>query len=80
MDLEVKYKLPSRAGEALTRLIGQAQASVAAGEAQTVIWTFKEPTLQEVQLVTELGAAASKVQFVNGVDGLLQYIAAFFGL
>ncbi len=81
MDLEVKYKLPSRTGEALTRLVSQAQSSVAVGKAQTVIWTLKEPTLQEVQLVTrQLGEAASKVQFVHGVDGLLQYIALYFGL
>jgi len=80
MDLEVQYKLPDRAGEALSRMVSQAQASVAAGEAQTVIWTFKEPTLQELQLVTtQLGAAASRVQFVNGVEGLLRYIELYFG-
>lgn len=80
MDLEVKYKLPDRAGEALTRMVSQAQSSVAAGQAQTVIWTYKEPTLQELQLVTtQLGAAANNVQFVNGVEGLLRYIQLYFG-
>jgi len=80
MDLEVKYKLADTAGKALTRMVSQAESSIAAGEAQTVIWTFKEPTLQELQLVTtQLGAAASRVQFVNGVDGLLRYIQLYFG-
>jgi RHS repeat-associated protein len=80
MDLEAKYKLPSQTGEALSRLVAQAQASIAAGQAQTVIWTLKEPTLQELQLVTQqLGSAASKVQFVNGIDGLARYMAFFFG-
>jgi len=80
MDLEVKYKLPDRAGKALTRLVSHAQSSVAAAEAQTVIWTFKEPTLRELNLVTkELGTAANRVQFVHGVEGLLRYIDHFFG-
>ena len=75
VDLEVKYKLPDKAGDALNRLISQAQSSVAAGQAQTVVWTLKEPSIKELQLVTsQLGSTANSVQFVNGVNGLFDYL------
>ena len=81
MDLEMKYRLPDRAGQAVDRLVSQVQASISAGEGQTVIWSLKEPTLQEIRFVMrELGNSASSVQFVDGVEGLFNYIRLYFGL
>jgi RHS repeat-associated protein len=84
MMLEVKYSLP-RAGDALTRLTAQANAmlthpGVASGRAQAVVWSYKEPTQAAMRdVLSALGPAASRVQFVHGVEGLYRYLVLYFG-
>jgi hypothetical protein len=81
MDIEVKYKLPDKAGAQLTRLVSQAESALTVGEGRVVVWTLKEPTVSELSRVTTaLGNNANQVQFVNGVTGLFQYIKLYFGL
>jgi hypothetical protein len=83
-NFEIKYKLPASAGDALTRLTGQISAMVsqsAAGQ-QAVVWTMKEPTMTEVQLIQKsIGPTTfGQVQFVHEVEGLFQWIQLYFGL
>jgi len=79
--IEVKYKLPSRAGKQLDHLIGQMQTFTTQPGKQ-VLFTFKEPTIQELQLVTKslesAGVSANSIQFVNGYRGLAQWFALHF--
>ena len=88
--LEVKWGLPRRLGESLSRLVSQMTAAVqnmpaaqggAAARQQVVLWTLREPSVQQVNLVCrELGTQlASQVQFVHGVAGLWRWLELFFG-
>ncbi len=80
-QIEVKYGLPYRTGPALTRLVGQVEAAAAHGEGQIVLWTLRAPTAEQVSLVAKnLGANATRVQFVNSVEGLFQWARIYFGL
>ena len=77
--LETKYKLPAQIGESMTRLVGQLNTAVAARQGQVVIWTYKEPTLAELQLLyQQLGAQAARVQVVHGLQGLYNWIQFYF--
>jgi hypothetical protein len=63
----------------MNRLVAQLNTAVSANQGQVVLWTYKLPTTGEVQLVhQQLGAQASRVQFVNGVDGLYRWIEFYF--
>ena len=78
--LEIKWNLPSRSGEALTRLVGQVTEAWQTGKGQVVVWSLREPTLQQIRLVHgHLGVLASKTQFVHGVSGLYQWLHLYFG-
>lgn len=81
-NLEVKYKIPARAGDALDRLVGQISAMVAQAGQQAVVWTMKEPTIREMELLQrQLGCTAfSQTQFVSGVCGMVRWIGLHFGL
>jgi hypothetical protein len=81
--IEVKYKLPSKAGAALTRLIGQMNSSLSYAAAnrgtQVVLYTFKAPTISEMnRVINALGTNASQVQFAHGLNGLLSWIKFYF--
>jgi predicted AAA+ superfamily ATPase len=85
--IEVKYKLPSKGGEQLERLSGQistasthAEALAKAGNnVRVVIYTFKEPTVREIELLTEkLGPEVGNVQLVHGFLGLVNWLKFFF--
>ena len=79
--IEVKWGLPWRAGESMTRLVGQVNAAIAAGEGQVVVWAMRLPTPQQVNLVVrELGANASRVQFVYGIDAWIEWTRRFVGM
>ena len=76
--IEVKYKVPTD-GAALSRLVNQITNMVQWGQGQVVVWSYKEATLSEISAVTEaIGANASKVQFVSGVEGLYRWIELYF--
>ena len=78
--IEVKYALPWRAGEPLTRLVGQVQAAAAAAEGQVVLWTLRPPSVGQVKLVLDhLGQSAARVQFVHGIEGLYRWLLFYFG-
>ena len=47
--LEVKYGLPSKLGGAMTRLVAQVNAAVAAGEGQVVVWSLRLPSLNSTR-------------------------------
>lgn len=77
--LEVKYSLP-RAGEALSRLVGQVQSALSSGQGQVVVWSLREPTLRQLQIVYQaIGQQAGRVQFVHGVEGLFRWMQLYFG-
>jgi RHS repeat-associated protein len=82
--LEVKYKLPSRGGDALTRLANQLTTYSASAQAfgdggRVVLWTYKAPTIAEMTLLlNKLGPEASRVQFAHGLMGLVQWVKFFF--
>jgi RHS repeat-associated protein len=71
--IEVKYKIPTD-GEALTRLIGQVNAALRSGN-EVIVWALKPPTAAELEnLAEELGANASRIQVLSGVENLYNYI------
>lgn len=79
--IEVKYKLPSRGGDSLTRLAGQMQSGSASatGGQQMVLFTFKEPTIAEMELVLNaIGPTKNPIQFVSGFQGLMNWMAMYF--
>jgi hypothetical protein len=74
-----KYSLPT-GGNALARLAGQVNNSIQSGLAnQVVVWSLRQPSLTQVRaVVNALGAQASQVQFVDGVQGLFQYLQLYY--
>ena len=79
--LEVKYKLPSRTGPAMTRLCNQVTSAVFSGTAnEIVLWTLKEPAKNELKLLqNQLGSLYNSVTVISGINGLYQWIVHFFG-
>ncbi len=78
--VEVKWNLPWQTGQALTRLVGQVTEAWSTKKGQVVVWTLREPTLRQLQLVhTHLGALAARTQFVHGVEGLYRWLRFYFG-
>ncbi len=81
--IEVKYKLPSKAGEALTRAASQIRLAASSEEAiqegaQVILFTFKAPTASELTLLTqELGPGAGVYQHIHGFTGLLEWVRLF---
>jgi hypothetical protein len=77
--IEAKYSLP-RTGEALTRLVGQMRTAIDSGTArQVVVWTLRPPSIAQIRtVITALGDKASQVQFVEGVQGLYDYLVFYF--
>ncbi len=84
--IESKYKLPVRAGDALTRLVGQMRTALTAEEAvrnnaQVVLFTWKAPSPAQMRLLLEaLGPEASSIKLVHGLLDLAQYVKYFFGI
>ena len=79
--IEVKWGLPWRVGESMTRLVGQVNSALEAGEGQVVVWAMRLPTPQQVALVArELGENASRVQFVYGIDAWIEWTRRFVGM
>ena len=79
--VESKYKLPSKAGDALTRLVGQMQSATASATSgqQVVLFTFKEPAIAELELVIRsIGPTADPIQYVWGFRGLMQWFNFYF--
>ena len=72
--LEVKFSLPSRAGAAVARIAGQIQAGLATGN-QMVVWSLRAPSTAQLRRVADAVGldAASRVQFVHGVEGLYRW-------
>ena len=79
MLIEAKYSLP-RGGEALARLGRQAANGLQSGKAQDfVVWTLKQASTSQVKVVLdELGEYATRVQFVEGVEGLYRFLEFYF--
>jgi RHS repeat-associated protein len=81
LDIEAKYSLPRSSGSSLTRLVKQVSNSVLTSQGRTLLWTLAEPSVAQITLVTNaLGDTAGSVDFVSGVQGLMDYVNAFFGL
>lgn len=81
--VEVKYKLPTKAGSALTRLHNQMLTAVencAARNCQTVLFTFVEPSADDMLFIYEkLGPELSMgIQYVYGFQGLAQWLRLYF--
>jgi RHS repeat-associated protein len=78
--LEVKYSLPTN-GAGFSRLIGQIQAMVSSGQGQAVVWTMQRPGLSELNRIqAAVGSEVfTRVQFVDGIWGLHQWILMYFG-
>jgi len=87
--LEIKYKLPSRAGEVLNRLTSQIKTYETAAQqfaaqqagvtARVIVFTFKEPTMKELELIlNKLGPSANAIQFGHGLIGVAQWFRFFF--
>lgn len=82
--LEVKYKIPSRSGAALTRLVGQMQTALTAERAirsgaQVVLFTYRAPSPAQMRLLLQaLGPSASSIQHIHGFTGLIQWARMFF--
>ena len=82
--LEVKYKVPTKAGAALTRLVGQMETALTAEEAtrtgaQVVLFTYRTPSAAQMRLLLEaLGPSASSIQHIHGLTGLIQRARMFF--
>ncbi len=79
--IEVKWGLPWRVGESMTRLISQINSGLAAAEGEMVVWTLRLPTPPQARLVTqELGTNAGRVTFVHGFDAWVAWMRNFAGL
>ena len=78
--LEVKYRIPVRAGNPLNRLVGQMTEMVNSGQ-QAAVWTVREPTVAQLtRLQLEAGPEVfNQVQFIHSIEGLYQWICLFFG-
>lgn len=79
--IEVKYQLPSKGGKALSRLVAQMQSGIASAgaNAQIVIFTYKKPSLQALELVSKsIGETAHPIQYINGFRGLIQWFYLYF--
>ncbi|MEO5959064.1 MAG: RHS repeat-associated core domain-containing protein, partial [Opitutaceae bacterium] len=77
--LEAKYKIPLGVGDSMNRLVGQLNAGISSGQGQVVLWTFKEPTVAEVErLYAQMGAQAAQVQLIHGMEGLYKWVQFFF--
>ncbi len=90
IQLEGKWGLPRKAGSALDRLVAQVEQMIVAGEplAERVIWTLRMPSPQQLQLAKDTLAAnpnigtagAATVQFVQGAQGLFDFLVVKLGL
>jgi hypothetical protein len=48
-------------------------------QGQAVVWTYAEPTPRQLRLIqTALGPNVSRVQFINGLDGLYRWVTLYF--
>ena len=78
--IEMKFGLPWKWGEPLTRLVDQAKQALATGEGEVVIWTLREPVIRQLTLLKDaLGNDATRVRVISGVQGLGQYLFEMFG-
>jgi len=80
-QIEVKYSLPYRAGPQLDRLVGQMQAMVAE-KGQAVVWSLQRPDVSQLNRIQSTAGTQvyNKVQFVDGIEGLQNYLRFFFDL
>jgi len=65
---------------ALAGLVAQINAMVTYGQGQVVVWTLRSPNAAElVRLEQQLGPAIyNQVKFINGIEGLYQWLQAYF--
>jgi RHS repeat-associated protein len=79
--VEVKYGLPWRRGDSLARLVDQLTKVSANRQDQLVLWTLKEPTIQQINLLRQQlnPQVLSRVKLVHGVDDLWRWLTKFFG-
>lgn len=78
--LEMKYGLPWKWGEALSRMADQARQALATGEGEVIVWSLREPVVRQLNLAREaLGSDAGRVRFIHGVQGLWTWMVEFFG-
>lgn len=79
-QLEVKYRIPSKIGEAFNRLVDQINMGVWYGEGQMVVWTYRLPSIADLKRLQDaLGPDVfSQVQFVDGITGLGKWIQLYF--
>jgi len=82
INLEAKYGLPWRRGEALSRLVGQMQAMAGRVQEQPIVWTLQSPTLPQLRMLERaVGTEVfSRTQLIHGVAGLYQYFTLVVGL
>lgn len=79
-QIEAKWSLTLKSSEALERLVGQVWEAYYTGRGQVVVWSLREPTIQQLRRVTlAIGSIASEVQFVHGIDGLWNWAKFYFG-
>jgi len=78
-NIEVKWGLPAKVGDSMTRMVGQAQEMIKTGQ-QAVIWSLRAPSAQQLDLAAkEMGPVTfNQVQFVHGIDGLYNWIKFYF--
>jgi RHS repeat-associated protein len=78
--IEMKFGLPWKGGETLTRLVDQVRQALATGEGEVVLWSLKEPVTRQLSLLRgALGNDYARVRLVYGVQGLGQWLSEFFG-
>lgn len=78
--IEMKFGLPWKWGEPLTRLTDQLRQALATGEGEVVLWSLKEPVVRQLSLLKHaLGNDYARVRLVHGVQGLGQWLSEFIG-
>ncbi|MBF7073465.1 putative Ig domain-containing protein [Glaciecola sp. MH2013] len=80
LNLEVKYQIPPRSGQALNRLVSQLQAAQNAGNGGRVaVFAFKPPSPAAVARLNKLlGPNASAIDHIYGFMELVIYLTRFF--
>lgn len=80
--MEAKSSVPSRVGPALTRVVGQMQGSLAQAREghRIVLWSFHRAGPSQMELVRRsVGPGGEKIEFINGVEGLWNWLIQVFG-
>jgi len=80
-QIEVKYSIPQRTGDAFTRLCSQIQEMVASGQGQAVVWSMRPPTVAQLnRIMNTVGPEIyNATQFCHGFEGLVGFIRLYFG-